>query len=119
MTEHTTESMIQASAPTAPRITPEDLDHAIDQVIYFTGDQAHTAAYPDRYVPKPLNLMTFCIIILKNGFTVTGQSACVSPENYRQDIGEKIAYENARSQLWPLLGFHLKETLYSQGIDHV
>lgn len=118
MSEHQTESLIQQSAPTAPRITPEDLDQAIDQVIYFTGDQAHTAAYPDRYVPKALNLMTFCIIILKNGFTVTGQSACVSPENYRKDIGEKIAYENARNQLWPLLGFHLKECLHLQSINH-
>lgn len=54
--------------------------------------------------------ITHCRIVLDNGFSVSGESACVNPENYNQEIGEKIAYDNAFRQLWPLFGFLLAES---------
>ncbi len=53
--------------------------------------------------------VTHCRIVLDNGFSVSGESACVNIENYNKDIGEKIAYDNAFRQLWPLFGFLLAE----------
>ncbi len=53
--------------------------------------------------------LTLCILSIDNGFEVTGESACVNPENYNKDIGEKIAYDNAFRKLWPLFGFLLAE----------
>jgi hypothetical protein len=53
--------------------------------------------------------LTHCRIILNNGFSVTGESACVNPENYNQQIGEKIAYDNAFAKTWQLFGFLLAE----------
>lgn len=53
--------------------------------------------------------LTHCSITLDNGYQVTGESACVNPENYNQEIGEKIAYDNAFNRLWPLFGFLLSE----------
>jgi hypothetical protein len=53
--------------------------------------------------------VTHCRIVLDNGYSVSGESACVNPENYNQQIGEKIAYDNAFRQLWPLFGFLLAE----------
>lgn len=53
--------------------------------------------------------VTHCRIILDNGFSVSGESACVNAENYNQEIGERIAYNNAFRQLWPLFGFLLAE----------
>ena len=53
--------------------------------------------------------VTHCRIVLDNGFGISGESACVNPENYNQQIGEKIAYDNAFRQLWPLFGFLLAE----------
>lgn len=55
-------------------------------------------------------LLTICIIKVDNGFTVTGESACVNEANYNQTIGEEIAYDNAFDKLWPLFGFVLAET---------
>lgn len=46
-----------------------------------------------------------------NGFTVTGESACASPENFNAEIGRKIARQNAVDKLWPLLGFRLRDKL--------
>lgn len=53
--------------------------------------------------------VTHCRIILDNGFSVSGESACVNPENYNEEIGQKIAYDNAFRHLWPLFGFLLAE----------
>lgn len=53
--------------------------------------------------------VTHCRITLDNGFSVSGESACVNPENYNQEIGQKIAHDNAFRQLWPLFGFLLAE----------
>lgn len=53
--------------------------------------------------------LTHARIHLDNGYLVTGESACVNPANYNQEIGEKIAYQNAFDKLWSLFGFLLAE----------
>lgn len=60
---------------------------------------------------KSLGLLTFCVLVLKNGFTVTGESACASPENFDAEIGKKIARQNAINKIWPLMGYELKSKL--------
>jgi hypothetical protein len=61
--------------------------------------------------PAALGLLTFCVLVLRNGFTVTGESACASPENFDAEIGRKIAREKAIEKVWPLLGFRLRDEL--------
>ena len=58
-----------------------------------------------------LGLLTFCVLVLKNGFTVTGESACASPENFDAEIGRKIARQNAINKVWPLMGYELRSKL--------
>jgi hypothetical protein len=55
-----------------------------------------------------------CCLTLKNGFTVTGESACASPENFDAELGRKIAFKNAREKIWQLEGYLLKEKLSSR-----
>lgn len=55
--------------------------------------------------------LTVCVLTLENGFNVTGESACVSPENFNKEIGEKIAKDNAVNKIWSLEGYLLKEQL--------
>jgi hypothetical protein len=112
---------------TAPRITLADIEDNIISVSYFTADEGvlGNAAYNctgDTLVKdivwknhhhQPLELLTFCVLVLKNGFTVTGESACASPENYNEDIGRQIAYNNAVSKVWPLMGYELRNKLSS------
>lgn len=62
-------------------------------------------------IPQPLHLLTFCVLVLRNGFTVTGESARASPENFNAEIGRKIARQNAVEKIWPLMGFALREKL--------
>lgn len=66
------------------------------------------------YIPEG-TCLTICILTLKNGFTVTGESACVNKENYRQDIGEKLARERAVNQIWPLEGYALANEMIKFG----
>ncbi|WP_372827068.1 Gp49 family protein, partial [Polaromonas sp.] len=62
----------------------------------------------------PLGLLTFCVLVLRNGFTVTGESACASPENFDPEIGRKIARANAVQKIWPLMGYELRSKLAEQ-----
>lgn len=61
-----------------------------------------------------LKLLTFCVLVLRNGFTVTGESACASPENFDAELGRSIARAKAKEKMWPLLGYALKSKLYSK-----
>lgn len=103
-----------------PRITPADVEAQIASEHYFAaGDGVRCAARKrgDEGVqafPGALDLLTICVLVLKNGFTVTGESACASPENFREDIGNRIARENAVRKVWPLLGFRLRDRLSAE-----
>lgn len=116
------ERLIQAKGKTAPRITPGDVEDAIASEHYFTArdgvfgswfssdsDDAYESEEPDA-----LDLLTFCTIVLRNGFTVTGESACASPENFDAEIGKRIARNNALQKIWPLLGYTLREQLHQE-----
>ena len=63
------------------------------------------------HVPRGTTL-TLCVLTLKNGFTVVGESACASPENFDTEIGERLARDNAINKIWPLEGYLLRERLY-------
>lgn len=109
------EQEIQAKADKGPRVTPAALQAEIVSEHYFTAAEGCAGACdmnvrPDGWA-TPLNLLTFCVLVLRNGFTVHGVSACASPENYNKEIGERIARENAERQIWPLLGFRLRDEL--------
>ena len=119
------EQEIQDKGLNAPRLTPDHIDSVIQSVHYFTAGDGYVGALTsseefnalpehERTVQPPLqlDLLTFCVIVLKNGFTVTGESACASPENFDKIIGQKIAYENARNKIWNIEGYLLKEKLH-------
>ena len=135
-TDRDIEVQIQAKGLTHPRVTPADIDAVIASVHYFTaGDGVDGADIAQLRAKEPttsfhlqplvddtdtskttvigpLGLLTFCVIVFNNGFTVTGESACASPENFDAEIGKKIAFENAKQKIWPLLGYKLKCDLH-------
>lgn len=90
--------MIEEAPPKEfPTVTSEYLKSIIVKEQYHTFDG---------------NTLTICVLTLVNGFTVTGESACASPENFDKSLGQKYAYENAFNKLWKLEGYLLKEKLY-------
>ena len=98
MSEQEIEKEITAKGLTAPRLTPDHIDSCIKSVDYhvFNG-----------------SCLTVCCITLKNGFTVTGESACASPSNFDADIGYKVSFGNARNKIWALEGYLLKDKLFN------
>ena len=105
-----------AGADKAPRVTPAALKDEIVSEHYFTAADGARMS-PDGNWPihklntGSLGLLTFCALVLRNGFTVYGASACASPENFNAEIGRRIARENAEREIWPLLGFRLRDEL--------
>lgn len=88
------------NASPARRITPESIKDKIAKREFHTFNDT---------------TLTICILTMFNGFTVVGKSACASPENYNQEIGEKVAFDDAFNQIWPLEGYLLKTELWSAG----
>lgn len=126
MNDQQIESEIQAKGLTAPRVTPQDIEANIASEHYFTASDGYAGSLTTKdiqtmpvYVdglplvepPPALELLTFCVLVLKNGFTVTGESACASPENFDAELGRKIARQNAVNKIWPLMGYALKQRL--------
>jgi hypothetical protein len=124
--DQSVEQEIVAKGKTAPRVTLADIEAAIVGEVYFTGADAirgiqkgpatgtgciKTQIVDDVYTFAPCHLLTFCVLVLRNGFTVTGESACASPENFDAAIGRKIARQNAVQKIWPLMGYALKDRL--------
>jgi hypothetical protein len=94
MNEKETEAMIQDKGLTSPRLTPEDIDAKIKGA---------------TYTKLPSGKCMVCELTLANGFTVRGEASVVSPENFDQEIGEKISFKNAREKIWQLEGYLLQE----------
>lgn len=92
------ETEIQRKGLNAPRITPQHID---DQIV--AGD----------YHVFPGTTVTVCCLTLRNGYTVIGESACASPENFDAELGRKIAHDNARNKIWALEGYLLRSKLAS------
>ena len=134
MNDNSIEKEIQEKGKTAPRVTPADIEANIASEHYFTAGEGVIGAFaagefgshsgdavtlqrgstsPEVLKPS-LNLLTFCVLVLKNGFTVTGESACASPENFDAEVGRKIARQNAAQKIWPLMGYALKERLHHE-----
>jgi hypothetical protein len=88
----------------ADRVTQEYMESRIEQVVFTAMKE----------VSRADDCTTICTIYLDNGYTVRGESACVNPENYNSEIGERIAYDNAINALWPLFGFLLAESQYQK-----
>jgi len=95
------EEEIKHKRLTAARVTPEDIDNAIKGIQYHVF---------------PGTCCTVCCITLQNEFNTIGESGCVSPDNFDKDIGEKVAYANAREEIWKFKGYELKEVLYKRSI---
>lgn len=95
------EKEIQDKGLNAPRLTPADIDKAIAN---------------ETYTNLPNSRSIVCQLTLVNGYTVEGISSCVSAENFNQEIGNKIAKENAREKIWELEGYLLKQRLYESKI---
>lgn len=132
MTDQEIEKEIQEKGLNAPRVTPEHIQETIASEHYFTAEDGVIGLCEKHEVKKdsgtfeltksavdlsdksPISLLTFCVLVLKNGFTVTGESACASHENFDAEIGRKIARQNAVQKIWMLEGYLLKQRLFER-----
>jgi hypothetical protein len=90
------ERIIQAKGLNAPRLTPALIDQQI---------------VSETYHVFPGTTMTVCLLTLRNGYHVTGESAAASPANFDEEIGRKIARDHARNKIWALEGYLLRSKL--------
>ena len=94
----------------APRVTLDNLESNIKAEYAFNLYNAlEVLGLP---VLEELKTMTIGALVLQNGFIVLGESACADPTNFDQDIGNRLAITKAKNQIWPLMGYALKQELF-------
>ena len=101
MNDQDIEKEIQEKNLTAPRVTPSKIEGRIIKEQYHVFDGS---------------TFTSCLLTLDNGFTVHGESACASPENFDIELGKKISRDNAKNKIWMLEGYLLREKLSATGV---
>lgn len=100
-TDQQIESEIVAKGLTAPRVTPADV----------AANIVHSVIV--KHVSISGQVLRWAVLTTRNGFAVTGAPSCaVSSENDNAEIGESVAFENAKEALWPLMGYALKQRLH-------
>ncbi len=100
MNDQSIEQEIQAKGLTAPRVTPADIEANIADIEIV------------KHVSKSGQVLRWAVLTTQNGYAVVGKPSCsVSSANDNAEIGEKIAVTNSREELWPLMGYALKEQL--------
>jgi hypothetical protein len=116
-----------AALAKAPRVSLADIEAAIDDRFFLTGNVFADASLAvhgvvdllsrEQHIDKfpTVKVLSLCLLVMRNGFTVVGKSAPASPENFDAELGCKLAYEDCIRQLWPLMGFALRDKL-AQGV---
>ena len=98
MSNESVDQEVQAKGLTyAPRVSLQDV---MDNIVGET------------YTLLPNRRTTICQLTLRNGFTVEGKSACVSIENYNEELGNRRAKENAITEIWQVMGYHLAQEIF-------
>lgn len=113
MSETVTEFELAAAAHVAggERVTNEQVERFIVEEHFFTAADGVAGGVEVKTWHPSMELLTFCVLVLANGFTVHGVSACADPKNFNPQIGNRIARENAKEKIWELLGFELRSKL--------
>jgi hypothetical protein len=88
----------------APKVKSDEIEAEIESEYYRNLGSALKA--PEG---SPAYNTTLCVLVLRNGFVIVGKSACVNSANFNEEIGKRLAREDAVKQMWPLLGFRLAD----------
>lgn len=107
-----TEAQCAANA-VAPRVSLLDIEASIAAKYFSSGLSAAGLSVIRQGSPEEhLGVLTVCFVVMRNGFVVVGKSAPASPENFSAELGRKLAYEDCVRQIWPLMGFALRDRLF-------
>lgn len=77
-----------------------------------TKEMVEAQVVDKTFTLLPSGKKMICELTLKNGFTVTGEAGVVDKENFVQEIGERLSYQRALENVWPLLGYEMQSRLH-------
>ena len=126
MNDQQIEQEIQAKGLTAPRVTPEDVEASIAMEFYFSAEHGVEGAMARGelwardaagvVIGPAMAHITLCVIIMRNGHKIVGvNTGSVSDANFDGELARKLARKNAVDQIWPLLGYDLRQRLAAYG----
>lgn len=87
-------------------VTQEQIDRIIDETKFEVFHRVHKK-------------QCMVVALLPNGFTIVGESACVNPDNYKEDVGFSLAVERIVSKIWELEGYLLQDMLANKEVKQL
>ncbi len=110
-------------------VTPADIEASIASENYFTASDGVLGASAGKpgasllpeyvtHAGSPLSLLTFCVLVLRNGHTVSGESHCQDPAKFDAQIGREEARKDAINKLWPMAVYAARSQVALQVVDH-
>lgn len=92
------------------KVTKERLESLIVREYTFTGADAFPGTRGSQVQARAdLHTITWCVLIVRNGYRVVGMSACVDPAEFDAAKGAELARQDAINKLWPLEGYLLAQ----------
>ena len=83
-------AMMEEMGCTGDHVTASGIQERIEDIDYQTIELAG-------------NKFMYCGIKMKGGFVVVGKpAACMDPENWRDEIGKKVSFDNSFEEIWKL-----------------
>jgi hypothetical protein len=86
---------------------------------FLTQASIEAVVLREAYHVFPGTTLTVCCLTLRNGFHVTGESACADPALFNAAKGQEIARADAVQKVWTLEGYLLRQMLHEDAIEAV
>lgn len=80
----------------------------MSDIVFLTKDDLKALVVKEYYHRIPDSTVTVCALTLKNGFVVVGDSACIDPRKFDEEIGRQVAFDDAIEKVWELEGYRMK-----------
>jgi hypothetical protein len=82
----------------------------------ITEQHINSTIAQSTFLVMPDGVTTICQLILMNGFSVIGTSACIDPRQFDLNIGRDIAFQDAKRQIWKLEGYLAIQEVYLKSL---
>lgn len=101
----------------SPKEAFEEAYRAIDEIPNrLSLDDLQAKVVGELFVKVGDTTTIVCNLLLENGFTVTGTSACIDSAIFDESIGKQIAFDNAIDKIWQLEGYLLAQRRFEAGL---
>jgi hypothetical protein len=100
------------------RVTAQDVEDNVASEHYFIasdaaqGERSVHVCKEGGWLLGRMQQLTLCVLQLRNGFTVTGESICADAEQFDAAAGRAYARTKAVEKAWEVMAYERRQRLH-------